>query len=126
MCVTFVFFKQMTAYELRFSDWSSDVCSSDLVAGASTHRRQGHLTRLIDEQLAHMVGAGVAIATLVAAEWPIYGRFGYGPAMDACGYDVDARAARFLAPASGTTELVTPAELEPHLTAMHEIGRAHV
>src|SRR3546814_9012754 len=25
------FFKQMTAYELRISDWSSDVCSSDLV-----------------------------------------------------------------------------------------------
>src|SRR3546814_20467888 len=26
-----VFFKQKTAYELRISDWSSDVCSSDLV-----------------------------------------------------------------------------------------------
>src|SRR3546814_2361656 len=26
------FFKQKTAYELRISDWSSDVCSSDLVA----------------------------------------------------------------------------------------------
>src|SRR3546814_4777888 len=29
MC--FVFFKQKTAYELRISDWSSDVCSSDLL-----------------------------------------------------------------------------------------------
>src|SRR3546814_7711954 len=29
----FVFFKQKTAYELRISDWSSDVCSSDLIAG---------------------------------------------------------------------------------------------
>src|SRR3546814_5334816 len=28
---TFFFFKQMTAYELRISDWSSDVCSSDLI-----------------------------------------------------------------------------------------------
>src|SRR3546814_5648559 len=28
------FFKQKTAYEMRISDWSSDVCSSDLVAGA--------------------------------------------------------------------------------------------
>src|SRR3546814_2422382 len=26
----FFFFKQMTAYELRIRDWSSDVCSSDL------------------------------------------------------------------------------------------------
>src|SRR3546814_2383283 len=28
----FFFFKQKTAYELRISDWSSDVCSSDLLA----------------------------------------------------------------------------------------------
>src|SRR3546814_2512256 len=30
--VVFFFFKQKTAYEMRISDWSSDVCSSDLVA----------------------------------------------------------------------------------------------
>src|SRR3546814_10275021 len=30
LCVFFVFFKQKTAYEMRISDWSSDVCSSDL------------------------------------------------------------------------------------------------
>src|SRR3546814_19922647 len=29
----FFFFKQKTAYEMRISDWSSDVCSSDLLAG---------------------------------------------------------------------------------------------
>src|SRR3546814_5504020 len=29
--VIFFFFKQKTAYEMRISDWSSDVCSSDLV-----------------------------------------------------------------------------------------------
>src|SRR3546814_3623276 len=29
----FVFFKQKTAYEMRISDWSSDVCSSDLNRG---------------------------------------------------------------------------------------------
>src|SRR3546814_7608385 len=29
LCVVF-FFKQKTAYEMRISDWSSDVCSSDL------------------------------------------------------------------------------------------------
>src|SRR3546814_2054014 len=28
----FFFFKQKTAYEMRISDWSSDVCSSDLAA----------------------------------------------------------------------------------------------
>src|SRR3546814_1878315 len=29
----FFFFKQKTAYEMRISDWSSDVCSSDLTGG---------------------------------------------------------------------------------------------
>src|SRR3546814_7031658 len=29
-CCPFFFFKQKTAYEMRISDWSSDVCSSDL------------------------------------------------------------------------------------------------
>src|SRR3546814_9315205 len=31
MCILFFFFKQKTAYEMRISDWSSDVCSSDLI-----------------------------------------------------------------------------------------------
>src|SRR3546814_19564434 len=31
MCFLFFFFKQKSAYEMRISDWSSDVCSSDLV-----------------------------------------------------------------------------------------------
>src|SRR3546814_18171499 len=30
MFILFFFFKQKTAYEMRISDWSSDVCSSDL------------------------------------------------------------------------------------------------
>src|SRR3546814_3543167 len=33
--VFFFFFKQKTAYEMRISDWSSDVCSSDLHCVAS-------------------------------------------------------------------------------------------
>src|SRR3546814_8327180 len=33
MC--FFFFKQKTAYEMRISDWSSDVCSSDIPSGAA-------------------------------------------------------------------------------------------
>src|SRR3546814_1373424 len=31
--ITIFFFKQKTAYEMRISDWSSDVCSSDLHLG---------------------------------------------------------------------------------------------
>src|SRR3546814_5167078 len=39
LCVLFIlFFKQKTAYEMRISDWSSDVCSSDLSsANAESH-----------------------------------------------------------------------------------------
>src|SRR3546814_1625787 len=36
-CLSFFFFKQKTAYEMRISDWSSDVCSSDLRARAPAH-----------------------------------------------------------------------------------------
>src|SRR3546814_1531030 len=36
----FFFFKQKTAYELRISDWSSDVCSSDLVQRVTANQRQ--------------------------------------------------------------------------------------
>src|SRR3546814_7139995 len=45
MLFLFLFFKQKTAYEMRISDWSSDVCSSDLStapvwpAGNSTRQR---------------------------------------------------------------------------------------
>src|SRR3546814_13015469 len=35
----FFFFKQKTAYELRISDWSSDVCSSDLPIGYFKDRK---------------------------------------------------------------------------------------
>src|SRR3546814_10568096 len=35
VCGFFFFFKQKTAYEVRISDWSSDVCSSDLISAAA-------------------------------------------------------------------------------------------
>ena len=44
-----------------------------------THTRRGHLTRLMRAQLDAAVEAGEVASLLVAAEWPIYGRFGYGP-----------------------------------------------
>src|SRR5881628_1321219 len=45
----FFFFKQKTAYEMSVSDWSSDVCSSDLVPLGLIHRpgaaRRAHVVR---------------------------------------------------------------------------------
>src|SRR3546814_19853024 len=66
----FFFFKQKTAYEMRISDWSSDVCSSDLVVQqvddevdddeeeTDQHEVGGHhgdidLRYRLDEQQAH-------------------------------------------------------------------------
>src|SRR3546814_7630695 len=40
--VIFFFFKQKTAYEMRISDWSSDVCSSDLAERLRAHRLGDH------------------------------------------------------------------------------------
>src|SRR3546814_6107662 len=41
---SFFFFKQKTAYEMRISDWSSDVCSSDLLAAGEGSRLQALTT----------------------------------------------------------------------------------
>src|SRR3546814_18066147 len=40
----FFFFKQKTAYEMRISDWSSDVCSSDLMAAESGGNVEGSVS----------------------------------------------------------------------------------
>src|SRR3546814_4729457 len=59
MNVTFLCFKQKTAYEMRISDWSSDVCSSDLDladAGQQVHhaRHAAHLAQLL-QLLGHVL-----------------------------------------------------------------------
>jgi predicted N-acetyltransferase YhbS len=77
-----------------------------------THRRRGLLTELMKVQLADAIERGEVAAMLVAAEWPIYGRFGYGMAVEAAVTMVDARAARFVDPnPAGHTELVDAAGL---------------
>src|SRR3546814_4507327 len=51
ICFIFFFFKQKTAYEMRISDWSSDVCSSDLEIGPdfqSQHRDSFRASLLIE------------------------------------------------------------------------------
>src|SRR3546814_8247660 len=58
-CFLFFFFKQKTAYEMRISDWSSDVCSSDLediswrdinVLSLTGHRRKYHFHVAINQR----------------------------------------------------------------------------
>src|SRR3546814_5077188 len=51
----FLFFKQKTAYEMRISDWSSDVCSSDLVEMADEKQSLATFAPLVDRD--QMAGA---------------------------------------------------------------------
>src|SRR3546814_6620452 len=55
--VTFFFFKQKTAYEMRISDWSSDVCSSDLQQGV--HPLAIPVTREVPDAVLRPVGPDI-------------------------------------------------------------------
>src|SRR3546814_7575616 len=46
----FFFFKQKTAYEMRISDWSSDVCSSDLYLYSLEYARERPQGRVPDSK----------------------------------------------------------------------------
>src|SRR3546814_16977924 len=50
LCVFFFFFKQKTAYEMRISDWSSDVCSSDLPAQQRDRGQQRDRDQVLEQQ----------------------------------------------------------------------------
>src|SRR3546814_9825216 len=67
LLILFFFFKQKTAYEMRISDWSSDVCSSDLIGKL---RERGHHRE--DDERAHQGifdgGAAPAVPIEVAGE----------------------------------------------------------
>ena len=50
------------------------------VTVAATHRRRGLMTQMLAGSLRAARARGDAVSILIAAEWPIYGRFGYAPA----------------------------------------------
>ncbi|MET9731422.1 GNAT family N-acetyltransferase [Streptomyces sp. NPDC006458] len=56
-----------------------------------THRRRGLLSRMMATDLAAAKERGDVVATLIAAEYPIYGRFGFGPATWTAQWTVDVR-----------------------------------
>src|SRR3546814_6329810 len=75
----FFFFKQKTAYEMRISDWSSDVCSSDLLVGpdgAGKTTLMRIMTGLLEPNAGHVTVAGFDV---VADNDAIHAATGYMP-----------------------------------------------
>src|SRR3546814_8380274 len=68
LLLLFFFFKQKTAYEMRISDWSSDVCSSDLRLQHDLERQKNALEKTMN-QLADIVSTirGIAAQTNMLA-----------------------------------------------------------
>jgi predicted acetyltransferase len=102
------------------------------VTTTATHRRRGLASRLVHRDLAASVDRGEPVSVLIAAEWPIYGRFGYGAATEHQAWTVDSKLARLRDRPQGTVEFVDrdtaravlPPLFEKHrLTSAGEIGR---
>ncbi|MFD7706809.1 GNAT family N-acetyltransferase [Streptomyces sp. NPDC059785] len=59
------------------------------VTVTATHRRRGLLSRMMALDLAAAKERGDVVASLIAAEYPIYGRFGFGPATTSTEWSID-------------------------------------
>ncbi|MFR9790461.1 GNAT family N-acetyltransferase [Streptomyces sp. MB22_4] len=71
------------SFEQELTTVGGGVVPADAISGVTvspTHRRRGLLSRMMAEDLAAARERGDVVATLLAAEYPIYGRFGFGPA----------------------------------------------
>src|SRR3546814_10673888 len=70
MCVVVVFFfKQKTAYEMRISDWSSDVCSSDLTKALTSSMAAFFISASRSPATASVAAAGSLLAS-ASTSWP--------------------------------------------------------
>jgi predicted acetyltransferase len=95
-----------------------EVAALTNVTVAPTHRRRGLLSQMITGDLTACALRGEAMSILIASEYPIYGRFGYGHAADSAAYTVDTRSVRFRHPGTGWVELVdlpTARKIAPEL-----------
>jgi predicted acetyltransferase len=90
------------------------------VTVAPTHRRRGLLTCMITSDLRASADRGEPVGILIASEFPIYGQFGYGAAIDGATYRVDAQTARFVRPGVGHVELVDLATLRGAAPPVYE------
>src|SRR3546814_8596839 len=70
----FFFLKHKTAYEMRISDWSSDVCSSDLLSGMVSALHAAVRTRTAQGAVAW----SISLLTFPYVALPLYWVFGRG------------------------------------------------
>ncbi len=85
-----------------------------------THRRRGTLRQMAHDDIARATARGDAVCVLIASEWPIYGRFGYGPATWQATWTVRVRAARMLAEPVGSIEMVDAKRAREILPALYD------
>ncbi|WP_369189415.1 GNAT family N-acetyltransferase [Streptomyces sp. R08] len=95
------------------------------VTVTSTHRRRGLLTRMMTQDLTAAKERGDVVATLIAAEYQIYGRHGFGPATTATKWQIDVTRAgldpRWSAPENGgRIDLVDGADVRKIGPDLHE------
>ncbi|WP_455350997.1 GNAT family N-acetyltransferase [Streptomyces sp. SYSU K217416] len=99
------------------------------VTVSATHRRRGLLSRMMAADLAAAKERGDVVSTLIAAEYPIYGRYGYGPATWTTEWEVDVPRAgldpRWAGPGDGgRIDLVDGAEVRKTGPGLHGRLRA--
>jgi predicted acetyltransferase len=91
-----------------------------------THTRRGALTAMMRAQLDDVVARGEPVAVLIAAEAPIYGRFGYGAATQHATVALDVQQARLAeAPEPRALRFVDKEELRGVAPAIHDRCRAN-
>lgn len=96
------------------------------VTTTSTHRRRGLAARMVTGELAASAERGEHASVLIAAEWQIYRRFGYGPATEHQTFTIDTSAARLRQIPPGTVEYVdrdTGRALAPQVYERHRAAR---
>lgn len=87
------------------------------------HRRRGVLTRMMQMGLDGAAGRGRPLAALIASEYRIYGRFGFGPATSVASYEIDVRRAgsvRAPGGADGSVEPISLEEVRSYGPGLHE------
>jgi predicted acetyltransferase len=76
------------------------------VSVAPTHRRKGILRSMLLPDLADSKERGEPVGILTASEFPIYGRFGYGPATEYASYEIATTDLHMLRASEGSFEMV--------------------